>query len=172
MLGFWTKPLPTPILHVLLSNERVFVVNKGSFKCIHREKILNRMLESLRRSNGKKQSVTECSLNVVQRLSQLYIVLRTHYTRARLARMGLRWDPTCISCGDHGDLTHLIWRCPNLHFFWKKVIDTLHWEFQVQVPEDPKQCLLDILDNLPVEDTSRQAIAGTPFQARKLILRH
>lgn len=56
--------------------------------------------------------------------------------------------------------------------YWKKLIGTLNRVFQVQFSENPKQCLLGILDDIPVEDTSRQAIARALFQARKLILRH
>lgn len=55
------------------------------------------------------------------------------------------------------------------HLYWKKVISTLNQVFQAHIPEDPKQCLLGILDNLAVEDSPRQAIARALFPTRKQI---
>lgn len=56
------------------------------------------------------QSVTNCSLNVTQRLTQLYILLGVYYTPHRLYVMGLLPTPTCSRCRcDHSDLIHLLY---------------------------------------------------------------
>lgn len=44
--------------------------------------------------------------------------------------------------------------------------------FQVNVPTDPKPCILGILEDLTIEDYPKQAIARALFQARRLILWH
>lgn len=81
------------------------------------------------------QAVPQCSLNVAQRLSQLYILLRVHYTPARLASMGVRSDPECTRCNrEHGDLVHLLWRCPKRHRYWSQVLDTINRVFQAKIP--------------------------------------
>lgn len=67
---------------------------------------------------------------------------------------------------------HLLWRCPKLHLYWWKVLDTLNRVFQVVIIQDPKSCLLGILDDIQVEEVTKQAIARALFQARKIILRH
>ena len=55
------------------------------------------------------QAVSQCSLNVSQRLTQLYILLRTYYTPHRLHRMNPQLDPTCTRCKrDHGGLIHML----------------------------------------------------------------
>lgn len=119
------------------------------------------------------QAVPLCSLNAAQKLSQLYILSRVHYTPARLVRMGVGTDPTCTRCRrEHGDLIHLLWRCPKLHLYWKAVLDTINMVFQVQIPLDPKPCLLGIIDDLLTGDILKQAVNRTLFQARMLILRH
>lgn len=62
-----------------------------------------------------QQAVPQCSVNVIQRLMQLYVLLRAHFTPARLHKMGILDSPICGKCSrDHRDLIHLTWRCPNL----------------------------------------------------------
>lgn len=69
-------------------------------------------------------TIQQCSLNTVQRLSQLFIVLRVHFTPARLYKMGLREDADCPSCSrDLEVLIHLLWRWPKLHLYWKGVFN-------------------------------------------------
>lgn len=100
-------------------------------------------------------AVPRCSLNVAQRLSQLYLLLRVHYTPARLVRMGVRDDPSCTRCmRDHGDLIHMLWRCPKLHIYWKDVLGTINQVFKVHRTGHPKLCLLGILDDVPEEEAS------------------
>lgn len=83
------------------------------------------------------QAIQGCSLNAAQRLSQLYIVLRVHLTPARLHRMGISESADCTRCArDHGDLIHLLWRCPKLHLYWRGVLTTINKVFLVNVPQD------------------------------------
>lgn len=115
-----------------------------------------------------EEAVQLCSLNVVQRLFQLLIVLRVHYTLARLFRMGVRADSNCPRCvRDHDDLIHLLWRCPKLHRFWTGVVSMVNGAFKVTVPMDPKPCLLGIVDDILTGDDQKQAIARALFQACK-----
>lgn len=100
-------------------------------------------------------------------------MFRVHFTPARLHRMGLRENPDCTRCSrDHGDLIHLLCRCPKLHLYWAGVVATINKAFQVAVPMDSKPCILGILDDLSIEHIPKQAISRALFQARKLILRH
>ena len=122
---------------------------------------------------GALQAVQGCSLNTAQRLSQLFILMRVHYTPARLFRMGLGEDDICPRCArDRGDLIHLMWRCPKLHLYWSGVLDTLTTVFSATISRDPKVCVLGVLDDIQLEDNPRQAIGRALFQARKLILHH
>lgn len=81
-------------------------------------------------------------------------------------------NPICSRCNrEHSDLIHLLWRCPKLHRYWSKVLDTLNRMFQANIGQNPKSCLLGIVDGLQVEEVTKQAIARALFQARKQILR-
>ena len=87
--------------------------------------------------------------------------------------MGLRPTPLCTRCKrDHGDLIHLLWRCPKLHPYWKGVVDTINRVFQVLLPTDPKRCLLLILEELEWEEGTKVAVIRSLFLARKLIMSH
>lgn len=95
------------------------------------------------------QGVVISSLISSQKLSQLYIVFRSHYTPARLQRIGALTDTLCCRCKhDRGDLIHLLWRCPKLHRYWTAVLDTLNRVFQTQEPLEPKCCLLGNLSDI------------------------
>lgn len=117
------------------------------------------------------QSINICSLNVAQKVSQLYIILRVHYTPLKLYKMGRRTDPLCGRCERHqGDLIHLLWRCPKLHRYWSEVMETLNRVFQTTIPLDPIHCILGVLEDTVPEEMTRIAITRALFQARKLIL--
>ncbi|PIO41169.1 hypothetical protein AB205_0205770, partial [Aquarana catesbeiana] len=91
----------------------------------------------------------------------------------QLYAMGLRPTPLCTRCKrEHGDLIHLLWRCPKLHPYWKGVVDTVNRVFQVKLPTDPKHCLLNVLDELGWEEYTKVAVTKAIFLARKLIMKH
>lgn len=117
------------------------------------------------------QSISTCSLNVAQKVSQLFIALRVHYTPRKLHRMGRAADPLRCRCRQHdGDLIHLLWRCPRLHRYWNEIAGTLNGVFQTKVPTDPLCCILGVLEDVVPEEWTRVAFSRALFQARKLIL--
>lgn len=119
------------------------------------------------------QSVSVCSLNVPERLTQLYTLLRIYYTPHRLHSMGLLSTRTCTRCKrDHGDLLHMLWRCPILHVYWKGVTYTLGAVFRVSIPLDPRHCILNLLDELEWDSHVREALTRALFVACKLIMMH
>lgn len=114
------------------------------------------------------QSINICSLNVAQKILQLYIVLRVHYTPLKLYKMGKRPDSLCSRCGrNQGNLIHLLWRCPKLHRYWSEVLGTLNQVFRTTVPLDPIHCILGVLEEDAPEEVTRIALSRALFQARK-----
>lgn len=78
--------------------------------------------------------------------------------------MGGRENAEYTRCSRrHGDLIHLLWRCPKLHLFWTGVVNIINSIFQVNIQMNPKPCLLGTLDDLPIEDIPKQAIARALF---------
>lgn len=66
------------------------------------------------------QAINTYSLNVMQKVSQLYILLRAHYTPVKLHKMGKLPDSLCGKCKIvPSDLIHLLWHCPKLHRYWR-----------------------------------------------------
>lgn len=114
------------------------------------------------------QAVATCSLNVAQKLSQLYILLRSHYTPLRLYKMGYNHCHRCKR--DHGDLILLLWRWLRLHLYWKQVVDMLNTVFKVTILLDPKCCILNILEGVVEEEHLRLALGRALFHALRLIL--
>lgn len=84
----------------------------------------------------QRETALVCSscLNISQRLSHLYIVLRTHYTPTKLHKLGLVRDAISSKCRrDHGNLIHALWCCSKLHRYWTKVVDTINRAFRLQL---------------------------------------
>lgn len=112
------------------------------------------------------QAVNTCSLNVSQKISQLYILLRVHCTPVKLSKMGKTPNLMCGKCrAVPGDLIHHLWRCPKLHRYWTEVLATLNQVFQTNVPLDPLGCLLGVLEGAILEEVTRMAFARALFQA-------
>lgn len=64
------------------------------------------------------QAVKSCSFNVTCCLSQLYILLRVHFTSARIFILGLKENPKCTRCSrEHDEPIHLLCRLPKLHLY-------------------------------------------------------
>lgn len=116
------------------------------------------------------QAMNLCSLNVSQKRTQIYILLRTYYITHRLHLMNLQDELTCTRCKrDHGDLIHMLWRCPKLHTYWEGVVRKVNSVF-VNLSQDPRACLLGALEEYEWEGHSREAVHRVLFQARKLIM--
>lgn len=76
-------------------------------------------------------SVHSCSLNVFS--GQLHILLRVYYTPPKLHALGLRPDSICSKCGrDHGDLVHMLWRCPKLYRYWNTIVTTINGVMRIR----------------------------------------
>lgn len=117
------------------------------------------------------ESVLTSSLNSTQRLSQLYIIIRSHFTPIKLYRIGALQSPLCAKCRtSQGDHTHLIWRCKKLPWYWVKILETLEKVFHTNILLRPNYCILGILDDLDLTDFQKVAINRALFQAWKLIL--
>ena len=81
--------------------------------------------------------------------------------------MNPQLDPTCTRCKrDHGDLIHMLWRCPKLHTYWAGVVSTINSAFGVSLPQDPRACLLGALEEYEWEEVDREAVQRVLFQAR------
>lgn len=171
---------PTPIFHILHEAtdtkgiiSQCYLMLLSSFLEGNPMKAMAQWEEDLGPITGEQweealQAVNTCSLNVSQKVSQLYILLRVHYTPVKLHKMGKLQDPLCNRCRNvPGDLIHLLWRCPKLHRYWNGVMTLLNRVFQTNVPLDPLGCLLGILEEVILENISRMAFARALFQARK-----
>lgn len=70
--------------------------------------IKNPLKAHLRRNSARRSYKLFSSLNVAQRLSQLYIILRMPFAPERLFKMGVRENSKCPRCSkDHGDLSYI-----------------------------------------------------------------
>lgn len=133
------SPSPTPLFNLIkrTSTTKGFISQCYSmllqnFQKKHPLRMLDKWEGDVGRMDGDQweealQAMPICSLNVSQRLTQLYIILRVYYTPHRMYIMGLRPTLLCTRCKrDHGDLIHLLWRCPKIHSYWKGVVDTIN----------------------------------------------
>lgn len=94
-----------------------------------------------------QEALENVCLNVSERLSQLYILLRAHHTPLKLCSMGLRPDPLFARRGrDMGDFIHLLWKCPKLHYYWNTVVAMVSAVFQVSFSVALQHCILAMLD--------------------------
>ena len=115
-------------------------------------------------------NVPSVTLSSTQQLTQLFIIHRTYYTPEKLYKWRRRDDPFCPRClVDNGTLIHMLWRCPKLQRYWGAVVDTVNSIWNLQLPMDPKSCLLGCLDEERYMPDTYTAILRTLFLARKLI---
>ena len=66
---------------------------------------------------------------------------------------------------------HMLWRCPKLQCYWAAVVATINSIWNLQLPIDPKLCLLGWLDEGRYGSHTSTAILRVLFLARKLIAR-
>lgn len=74
-------------------------------------------------------------------------------------------------CGQHGDLLHMLWKCPKLFRYWQYVLTTIAHVYQFPLPQDPVVCLLGALEIPSLSPGSHIAILRLIFIARKAIAR-
>lgn len=110
------------------------------------------------------------SVSASQKLSHLYLLHRVYRTPARLHKWGIRETPLCPKCeGAHGDLLHMIWRCPKLFRYWKEVLDMISQVYMFNIPREPVVCLLGALDEEALTPSAHTAVLRLLYIARKLI---
>lgn len=117
------------------------------------------------------QSIPIISVSTSYRLSQLFILHRSHSTRVLLQRWHRRESPLCSKCkGANGDLIHLLWRCPKLFRYWKDVTDIIFSVYQTTIQLHPVTCLLGTVDE-GLFTPNNIAVLGLLNIARKQIAR-
>lgn len=72
------------------------------------------------------EAVSLCYLNVSQRLSQLYLLLRVYRTPLSLYSCALTLYVLDVIEMQGRDLIHLMWRCLKLHPYWNTVVATVN----------------------------------------------
>lgn len=73
-----------------------------------------------------------------QKLSHLYLLHRVYRTPVQLHRWGNRNTPLCPECERaHGDLIHMLWKCPKLFCYKKEVLNVI---FMFIIPWNPAVC--------------------------------
>lgn len=104
-------------------------------------------------------------------LLQCKILLRVHYTNARLAKIYPDRNDVCNRCKQSpADYMHMFWTCPQLLEFWSAIFHTLNEVLSNTVDPDPLTALFGILSVPNAPKGTQQVIAFTTLLARRLIL--
>lgn len=113
------------------------------------------------------------SVSTSQKLSPIYLLHRFYRTPVQLHRWGELRIPLCPKCEhDHGDLIHMIWRCPKLVSYWTEVLDTISQVYMFRIPRTPLVCLLGALGKESLTPQAHTAILRLLYTARKLIAQY
>lgn len=108
-----------------------------------------------------------------QRFSQLLLFHWVYRSPALLCRIGVRSDSCCPRCNlEDAHILHMFWECSTLGGFWREVLGFIHRVHHLQLPSDPKVCILGILADLDEDSPVFLSISRMLFQARKLIALH
>ena len=71
-------------------------------------------------------------------LIQLKILLRVHWTRAKLAKIFPSADPARPRCKSQpADHIHMFWSCPYLKTFWADIFQAYSKMFGIDIPPNP-----------------------------------
>lgn len=118
------------------------------------------------------QAVPQYSLNVRQRLMQLYLLLRIHFTPARLHAIGILESSMRGKCSrNHGDLIKLSWRCPKLHLYWVGMLNTINSVFTPPFHSTPNRAFWAYWMTLNYRPPQERWWLKL-FQARRVILQN
>lgn len=78
------------------------------------------------------------SVSASQKLSHLFLLHRTYRTPQELHKWGCRDSPLCPKCQrEHGDLLHMLWKCPKLFRDWTEVMSTIAQVHSHKLKRDP-----------------------------------
>ena len=105
-------------------------------------------------------------------LIQLKILLRVHWTRAKLAKIFPDVDPSCPRCKSQpADHIHMFWSCPFLRTFWADIFHAYSTMFGVVIPPNPLCAIFGFTDETrSLKGRAHVVIAFTSLLARRLIL--
>ena len=105
-------------------------------------------------------------------LIQLKIVLRVHFTNAKLARIYPTVDPSCPRCkAQPADHIHMFWSCPRLTKFWSDIFNAYSIMFRKVVSPNPICALFGFTpETRSIRGKAFVVIAFTSLLARRLIL--
>lgn len=79
------------------------------------------------------------------------ITLQWYYTPATLSRFNPQLSDSCWRhCGTRGDLIHVLWSCPKLLLYWRKVFHIISDIAQQQVLRNPALARLSIARDRPI----------------------
>lgn len=113
------------------------------------------------------------SISALQKLSHLFLLHRAYKSPIQLHKWGSRDTPLCLKCErDHGDLLHMIWRCPQLFRYWAEVTNTISQVYIFRLNSDPIVCLLGALEIDMLTPNVHVAVLHLLYVARKLIARY
>lgn len=116
-------------------------------------------------------SASLVSVSASQKLSHLYPLHQAYRTPVQLYKWGgARNTPLCSKCvRDHGDLIHMLWKCPKLFCHWKEVLDVISQVYMITIPQNPVVCLLVAPDEETLTPSAHTAVLYLLYVARKLI---
>lgn len=76
----------------------------------------------------------------------------------------------CPKCErDHGDLLHMIWKCPKLFRYWREVLDTISEVYMIPLSKKSISLFVGGIDDELVPAPTRIVILRLLYVARKLI---
>ncbi|CAJ1062856.1 LINE-1 reverse transcriptase -like protein [Xyrichtys novacula] len=105
-------------------------------------------------------------------LIQLKVFHRSHYSKAKLARIYPTLDDTCDKCQlSHADLTHMFWACPCIQTYWTDIFRHLSQMFNINLQPSPESAIFGVLPReLTYNRTTQNGIAFLTLLARRKIL--
>lgn len=108
-----------------------------------------------------------------ERLTQLYIIHKSYFTPARIAKYHPNSNPLCPRCAGHPwTFYHLIWTCPEIQNYWAQIIQFLHDHMGSPLQLDPKSCLMGLLPDVKINQFLATFLYETLFSARKLVAKN
>ncbi|KAG9464656.1 hypothetical protein GDO78_019581 [Eleutherodactylus coqui] len=66
----------------------------------------------------------------------------------------------------------MMWRCPKLQRYWTEVCSLIHAVYEIQLEFTPLVCILGYVNDVPLEENEKLAVARILYLARKLIAQH
>lgn len=105
-------------------------------------------------------------------LIQLKIILRVHWTKAKLAKIFPNMDSSCPRCQNQpADLFHMFWSCPLLQAFWTDIFNAYSVMSGTTIPPNPICAIFGFTDETrSIKSDFYIVIAFTSLLARRQIL--